>query len=54
MVLLTVKAYEKIKYLCIRHVANMVVVGSRSRGRPKKNWANTVLHDKEDWNYDLR
>ena len=29
---------------------NRVVEGSRSRGRPKKNWKNTVLHDKEDWN----
>ena len=30
---------------CIKHVANMVVEGRRTRGRPKKNWANTVQHD---------
>ena len=28
-----------------RHVENMVVEGNFSRGRPNKNWANTVLHD---------
>ena len=35
---------------CISHVANMVVEGKQTRGRPRKNWSNTVQHDLEDWN----
>ena len=34
---------------CIRQAVDMVVEGSRGRGRPTKNWATTVQEDRKAW-----
>ena len=41
---------KSIYFICPVFLRPTTVESSRSRERPKKNWENTVLHDKEDWN----